>query len=111
MNQKPPLAHLYPQDYARTDFHWHQAYAKYVFPTSPKIDESWSHDHRAIWHDHKGWSDKRIASHVAAEHGGSEVAWYGQRHAHPHTYDVVLSRAAEADWHKKAMHIAKRPRE
>jgi hypothetical protein len=105
---KSPTDHPYPPDQewmVRRDWHKHQGFAKYVFPTTPKVDETWTHDHHATWHDHEGWSDKRIAAHVAEKHESSEQAWYGQRHPHPHTYDVILSRSAEKDWHAKAAHI------
>ena len=73
--------------------HFHERWAKYVFPTAGRVDETWSHDHHATWHVHEGHSDQWIAAHVAKEHGGSEAAWYGQQpHAHAGTFDVKMAR-------------------
>lgn len=83
---KSPTDHL-GINVPRSDFHYHEPWAKYVFPTAGRIDRTWTHDHRVKWHDHEGYSDKWIARHVAAEHGGSEAAWHGQRHEHARAWD------------------------
>ena len=95
----------------RRDIHPHQAFAKYVFPTSPKVDETYTHDHRAKWHDHEGWSDKRISKHVAKDHSDSEQAWYGQWHAHPRPpVDLnAQDRGLVIKAHAAMNHIAKPP--
>ena len=85
--------------------HEHVSWAKYVFPIGGRIVETRWHDNQATWHVREGRSEKWIAKHVAEKHAGSEQAWYGQEHKHPDSYDIVLSHAALAAWHKKAMHI------
>ena len=106
---KDPTDHLYPRDWGSTDWHKHQAWAKYVFPSSPRIDDLYTHDHRARWHDHEGHSDKWITAHVAKDHSDSDEAWYGQRHEHPRAPIDLNAQDREAliKAHAAMIHIAK----
>jgi hypothetical protein len=84
----------------RWDFHYHESWAKYVFPPSPLIDKTWTHDHqvKTRWHEHDLLTDRWLAKHIAAEHDGLAPArdW-----KHPHT------RAREWSDGKLAEHLAK----
>ena len=98
---KTPPDHL-PTEHCgvnRRDFHYHESWAKYVFPTAGLIPQERWHDHQVevIEHDHELLTDKWVARHVGAEHDGID-----EPGEHPHTRG-----AQEWPADKLAAHLAK----